>query len=63
MQNSPNDTIYQMAYRLVDTYFNDEDVDDNVAEVVQQKEENGEFKFDNKDDDNQQGGGDNQFAF
>lgn len=62
LQNSPNDTIYQMAYRLVDTYFNDEDVDDNVAEVVQQKEENGEFKFDNKDDDNQQGG-DNQFAF
>lgn len=46
LQNSANDVIYQLAYRLVDTYFNEEE-DDAVAEALQQPEqkEDGEFKF------------------
>ena len=27
LQNSPNEEIYQAAYKLIDTYFNDEDCD------------------------------------
>lgn len=61
LQSSANDTIYQLAYRLVDTYFNEEE-DDAVADTLQQPEqkEDGEFKF--GDGDNQPTG-DNQFNF
>lgn len=61
LQNSANDTIYQLAYRLVDTYFNDEE-DDAVADTLQQPEENkdGEFQFGNGENTT---GGDSQFNF
>lgn len=64
LQNSANDTIYQLAYRLVDTYFND-DEDDAVADTLQNPEENkeGEFKFGSGDNQGGPSGADGQFNF
>lgn len=55
LQNSPNESIYQAAYRLIDTYFSDED--DEVAGTALDglaKPPSTDFKFDEANSQEQQ---------
>jgi len=47
LQSSANDQIYQAAYRLVDTYFGEEDEDhvNNVGGVITSVNKEGELEF------------------
>lgn len=57
LQNSPNEQIYQSAYKLIDTYFGEEEEGEigNIDAVVNN---NGEFKFEE-----QTSGGEPAFNF
>lgn len=58
LQQSANETIYKIAYKLIDTYFTEEDETENVDGVVENAiGKDGAFQFNSGGDQN------NQFNF
>jgi len=66
LQNSANDQIYQIAYRLVDQYFNDEEDEAAAEPALANVNKDGQFEFSNVDNAGEHQNADdpqNQFQF